>query len=102
KRTQGGEAHTDLNNDEQIMAKNVIVLLTDEEGPINEKKHMLYGTTGTGDALVFQNGEVIEATWSKRTRESELTFTNARGQALPLVRGLTWISVLGTGADVEY
>ena len=102
KRSQGGAAHTDLNNDEQITAKNVVILLTKEQGPVNEKKHMLYTTTGTGNALVFQNGEVIEAKWSKPTRESELQFTNAKGQALPLVRGLTWISVLGIGAEVNY
>lgn len=102
KRSQGGEPHTDLNNDQQVMAKNVIVLFTKETGPIDELKHMLYATTGTGDALVFQNGEVIEAKWSKKTRESELQFTNSKGQPLPLLRGMTWISVLGIGADVTY
>lgn len=101
-RSQGGEAHTDLNNEKQITAKNVVVLFTKEQGPLNEKKHMLYTTTGTGEALVFQNGQVIEAKWSKPTRESELQFTNAKGQALPLLRGLTWISVLGIGSEVTY
>lgn len=102
KRSQGGEAHTDLNNDQQVAAKNVVVLFTREQRSINELKHMLYTTTGTGKALIFQNGEVVEANWSKPTRESELTFTNARGQALPMMRGLTWISVLDTAAKVNY
>lgn len=102
KRTQGGEAHTDLNDGAQVTAKNVVILFTEEEGPLNEKKHMLYGTTGTGDVLIFQNGQVIEGTWSKPTRESELVFKDAKGQPVQMVRGLTWISVLADGAEVQY
>jgi hypothetical protein len=101
-RSQGGEKHTDMNNDQQVSAKNVIVLLTDEKGPINEKMHMLYGTTGTGKALVFKHGKVIEATWSKKTRESELTFADAKGKELALAPGLTWISIVNKITKVAY
>lgn len=102
KRNQGGEAHTDLNDGKQVMAKNVIVILTTEKGPIDENKHMLYTTTGTGEALVFKNGEAIKATWSKKDRTSELQFTDSKGKPLSLLRGLTWISVLGKTATVTY
>ncbi len=102
KRVMAGEAHLDLNNGQQIMAKNAVVLLTDEKGPINDHKHMLYQTTGTGDALIFQNGEVIKAKWNKKTREAQLTFTNAKGQAVEFVRGLTWISVVSKKTVVAY
>jgi len=101
-RSEGGEVHTDLETQKQLAAKNVIVLLTTEKGPINEKKHMLYTTTGTGEALVFKNGEVIKATWSKKDRKAELQFTDSKGKALPLLRGLTWISVLSKTAEVTY
>ena len=94
-RVMGGEDHIDLNNDEQIAAKNVIVLLTTERGPINEKKHLLYTTTGTGDALIFKHGEVVEATWSKKSRTDELRFVDSSGDDIPLARGLTWISEIG-------
>ncbi len=102
KRSQGGEAHTDLNDGEQVAAKNVVVLLTTEKGPIDEKKHLLYGTTGTGKALIFKDGDVVEATWTKKTRESELQFADSKGKAVAFNRGLTWISVLATGAPVTY
>ena len=101
-RVMGGQSHIDLNNDEQIAVKNVVVLLTSEKGPINEKKHIIYGTTGTGDALIFKHGEVIEATWSKPKRTDELRFVDSRGKDIPMARGLTWISVVGVGTDVEY
>jgi hypothetical protein len=101
-RSQGGEAHMDLNNDEQVAAANVIVLLTSEEGPLNEKKHMLYGTIGTGDALLFKHGQAFEIEWSKKSREAELTFIDSKGNDVELARGLTWISVVSTDTDVDY
>ncbi len=101
-RVMAGEPHVDLNTGEQIAAANVVVLLTAEKGPIDELKHMLYTTTGTGKALVFQNGEAITAKWDKKTRESELRFTNAAGKDIPMARGMTWISVVDTTTDVTY
>ena len=102
KRTMAGEAHLDLNNDKQVEAANVIVLLTTEKGPINELKHMLYTTEGTGNALIFMNGDVVKATWKKPTRESELTFTDRSGDEVEFARGLTWISVVDTDTEVSY
>lgn len=102
KRIMGGEPHVDLNNDQQIQAANVIVLLTTEKGPIDESKHMLYGTTGTGDALLFTNGTANKVKWSKPTRESELRFVDSKGQDVPLNRGLTWISVVDKSTEVTY
>lgn len=102
-RTNGGEVQTDMNNKEAIMSKNVIVLLATEKGPINEKKHMLYGTTGRGKAMIFKHGQApIEANWVKATRESELEFVDVRGKAVELARGQVWISVLATGSTVTY
>lgn len=101
-RTHGGEKHLDMNNDKQIAAANVIVLLTTEKGPINEKKHMLYTTTGTGDALLFKNGQAIEVTWSKKTRTDELQFKDAKGKDIELARGLTWISIVSDDTKVNY
>ncbi len=104
KRNMAGEVHVDHNNQKQLMASNVIVLLTTEKGPIDEKKHLLYTTTGTGDALLFMHGDVVKARWSKKDRESELRFTDAKGTDLPLARGMTWISVMSktNAADIKY
>jgi hypothetical protein len=101
-RSQGGEKHTDMNNDKQVSAANVVVLLTTEKGPINEKKHMIYGTTGTGDALIFKNGQAIEAEWYKKSRTSELMFKDAKGNDIEMARGLTWISVVNLITEVTY
>lgn len=101
-RFMADQPHNDLNDSKQISAKNVIVLLTDEKGPIDELKHMLYRTTGTGDAVLFKNGEALKITWSKKTRESELQFLDQKGKPVALARGMTWISVLDPSFDLEY
>jgi len=102
KRFMAGEAHLDLNNNEQIAARNVIVILTTEKGPIDEKKHMLYQTTGTGNALIFNNGQVIKGTWSKEDREAELEFLDGKGKVVELTPGQIWISVIDKGNEVAY
>lgn len=101
-RTMAGEKHLDSNNDAQIMAETVVVMFADEKGPINEKKHMLYGTTGKGNALIFKSGTVTKATWTKKDRESEIQFVDTKGKNVPLNRGLVWISVLGKGTEVKF
>lgn len=101
KRVHGGEPHTDLNNDQQVAAKNVVVMLTTEKGPIDEKKHMIYEVTGTGDALIFKNGEVIKATWSKKDEEAPILFTE-KGKPVTFTRGMIWVSVVGKATKVSY
>lgn len=102
KRTLAGEAHVDLNNDEQIAARNVVVLFMTEKGPINEKKHMLYGTLGSGDALIFKHGEAIKATWVKKKRTDELRLVDSKGSDIEMARGLTWLSAVSLTNEVEY
>lgn len=101
-RNLAGVEDLDLNNQERIGAANVVVLKTTEKGPIDELKHMLYTTIGTGKALIFKNGDVVEANWSKPSRISELRFTDAKGNEIEMARGLTWISVVGLGNEVKY
>jgi hypothetical protein len=102
KRVMASEPHVDMNNQRQITAKNVIVLLTDEKGPIDDKKHMLYRTTGTGDALIFQNGQAIKAKWAKKDRTAQLTFKDDKGKDIQFVRGLTWISTVSLKTKITY
>lgn len=103
KRKNGGEAALDLNNDQQVASSNVVILFTTEKGPINEKKHMLYGTIGRGKALIFKHGQTpIEANWVKKDREAELEFVDLRGQAIEFARGQIWISVLANDSKVIY
>jgi len=100
-RYNGGQPHKDKNNDEQLKAKTVIVQFMREEGPIDRNKHLLYTTTGTGKALVFQDGKAVSATWSKAERESRTIF-KAGGKEIELNPGPIWIEIVPLGKEVNY
>jgi hypothetical protein len=101
-RSNGGEKHTDLNNGQQLTFTNVVVMFAKEAGPLDEEKHMMYEVIGTGAGLLFAQGQAQEIKWEKKTRESELSFTDKAGKALALPRGKVWVSVLPIGNQVTY
>jgi len=87
---------------EQLSAKNVVVLFAKEKGPVDRNGHMFYTTTGTGKALIFQNGVVIEVTWKKDARTARTKFLDGSGREISFVRGPIWIEVVPAGNDVSY
>ena len=101
-RFNGGEEYTDLTTKAQISAKNVVILFARERGPVDRNLHMFYTTTGTGEALIFQNGIAIEGTWKKTTRDSRTIFTDEKGKEISFVRGPIWIEVVPAGNSVNY
>jgi hypothetical protein len=101
-RSTGGEPHKDLNNNQQLSAKNVVVQYTPEKGPIDENKHMLYTTIGKGDALIFQDGRVIKGKWSKASRIARTVFTDAKGKEVKFSRGRIWVEVVAPKTQVSY
>jgi len=101
-RFNDGQPHKDLDNDSQIQAKTVIIQFMKEKGPIDEIKHILYGTTGTGKALIFQDGKAVEGTWTKEKRQSRTKFTDKSGKEILLNRGPIWIEIVPTGRPVNY
>jgi len=102
KRFNGGQPHKDLNNDQQLTAKVVIVQFMEEKGPIDELKHMLYKTIGKGKALIFQDGQVIEGNWAKTKRQDRTKFTDSKGKEVELNGGQIWIEILPTGRQVSF
>jgi len=103
-RKNGGVAHFDKNTGKQIQAKNVIVLFASET-PANDGYdggHILYGLTGTGDALVFQNGKTIKATWSKEDEETRISLLDENDKIIPIVRGKVFFEILPIGNKVQY
>lgn len=97
-RFQAGEAHIDSDG-RQISPTTVIGMFIDESTisvPVNESEEEL-DTIGQGRAVIFQNGTVTEATWSKTSEFSQITFIDANGLSIPLVRGQTWITAIPNG-----
>jgi hypothetical protein len=101
-RSNGGSPHTDLENKEQLAAKNVVVVFLKERGPVDKELHMFYQVVGTGDMILFQNGEVIEGTWEKEKQASRMKFYDESGKEVSLVRGTTWVEGVPDGNEIVY
>lgn len=103
-RSNGGKVHLDKNTDKPLTASNVIVVES-KESDANDGYpggHLLYDLTSGGRAYVFQNGNVIKGTWSKKNPTSRMVFTDDKGQEVPIVRGKVWVSIVPAGAAIEF
>lgn len=98
-RNMAGQAHTDEKSGKQINPKVVIALITDKT---QNGIYSVYRVTGGGSALVFQDGEVISATWSKDDDKAPLKFKGPDGLDLKLNAGQTWITAVGNASAVTY
>jgi hypothetical protein len=101
-RSTGGQVHIDLENKEQLSTSNIVIIFTQEKDSIDKNLHTYYKTVGTGDALIFQNGDVISGTWQKTDRTSRTIFKDSKGKEITFARGRTFIEVLSIGTKVDY
>lgn len=92
----GGVPHEDREQG-QITPSVVIAMNVDEVSVMEDGYRESIKTTGSGKATIFQNGLAHEATWHKPSREAPITFTDAEGKDVPLVRGQTWIGAVPNG-----
>ena len=100
-RSEGSAPHIDANTNTQISPKVAIAMVT-SYGIQSDGKHSEYGVIGSGQAFVFQNGEVIVGTWTKADNKSQTTFTDAAGAVLKLNAGQTWITTLSDATKLNY
>lgn len=102
-RFNGGEPHTDRNTGKQIEAKNVVILFT-TEARANDgypgNLHMLYGTKGSGNAIIFMDGKEIKGRWTKDGRTGR-TILTANGSEVKFNPGMMWFHVLPIGNVVD-
>ncbi len=105
RRKNGGESHNDLNNKKQISPKTVIVQFQKETNANDGypgNVHLLYGTTGSGKVLIFQDGKINEGKWVKQSRTSRTKFVDASNKEVELNKGQIWIQTVPEGSKVTY
>ena len=56
---------------------------------------------GEGKALVFREGRVVQATWSKASNAAPTIISDASGVEIPLVRGHTFIQSVPPSTAVK-
>lgn len=102
KRLNGGVPHIDLENKEQLSAKNVVVQVTKLVGAVDDLGHLLYVTIGSGKAIIFQDGKVTVGTWSKKTRVGRTMYYDSTGKEIKFNRGSTWIEIIAGEKQITY
>lgn len=102
-RTNGGKPHVDMENENgQLSAKNLVIQFVTEKGPVDKEYHMYYENFGTGKALIFKNGEVIEGTWKRTAMKDRTIFTDKSGKEIVFVRGVVWVHAIPSGNTINY
>jgi hypothetical protein len=88
----------------RIAPKNVVVIYM-SFAPLNDgsQKHRLEAQfIGSGKALVFNNGKVTKATWSKKSMTAPTLLTGADGKPVTFTVGQTFVQVVPLGTAVSY
>jgi hypothetical protein len=94
-RSVGGQPH--LDREEGQITPAVVIAMKVEMTKIFEDGYREdIKAVGSGQAYIFQNGTAQEVTWTKPSRDAQITFTDATGKQVPLVRGQTWVSAIPT------
>jgi hypothetical protein len=92
-RSEGGARHVDRELG-QIQPKTVIVIKVPTQLGYEDGYREQMQTIGSGQATIFEDGNVIQGTWSKASKHEQILFVDSTGKPIGLNRGQTWISVI--------
>lgn len=88
-------SHMDRETQQQLKFKNVVVQFAPEVAIYGDDKGRNdYELVGSGDGLIFEDGKVIKATWSKASRDERTKFYDLNGKEIEYNRGEIWISIV--------
>jgi len=98
KRSINDEPHIDKNNDEQLSAKNLVVIGTKHKTLDNEGRLAVDLTSG-GIALLFQKGKVVEAEWVRGN--DNMIRIMKDGKELPFLPGKTIFHIVPSTSSFD-
>lgn len=100
-RSEASAPHIDANTN-TVISPSVVIAIVLPYSIANDGYHSQYQTLGTGQAFIFQNGNVTSGTWTKADNKSQITFKDAAGKVIALNPGQTWITAVGDAGSVSY
>jgi hypothetical protein len=92
----GGAPEIDPANKQQVFASSIVVIyqVVTEDPSVEGGKHARrpnVHNVGSGNAIIFQEGQQIAATWTKKNNTALTRFYDTSGKEIPLVRGEIFI-----------
>jgi len=92
-RDMGGVPHKDREKG-RIAPRVVIAMKVDERTVFEDGYRESIKTSGSGEAIIFQDGSAQKVTWTKQNPKSQLMFYDKDKEKVALARGQTWISAV--------
>lgn len=103
KRWRAGTPEIDKLNNKQVEVQNVVVMRADSR-MIQPPDYNDVDVEGTGEAIVYRNGEEIRGTWKKEGSytKSKLYFLDSKGEEIKFVPGKIWIEIVEPNQEVRW
>jgi hypothetical protein len=93
---------TDALTNQPVEADNVVVLFVQHrfENKFQEEDEVYHiDLYESGDAYVFRDGIVVEATWHRNYLDQPIALTSSQGAPIYLKPGLTFYQVIGMSSE---
>lgn len=100
-RAQAGKPHLDRESG-QIAPRVVVVMKVPTTKGYEDGYREQMTTIGSGEVHIFQNGTHVQGTWKKDAKKSQIKFIDSTGKEIPLERGQTWLTAIGTDKTVSW
>lgn len=100
-RYNGGQLHTDANNDEPLTTTNIIIQIVPPAADAGNEGRVNFNVTGEGPVYIFTHGAMYEGTWEKADRLSRTAFYDDNGQEIALNPGTIWVEILPEDRNFE-
>ena len=91
-RTQDGSAMTDSAG-VRVSPTTVIVRVTNYVRSAADSRSPEAVSVGSGEALIFTDGHVIQGTWARQNASAITTYTDSEGGTVSILPGQTWIEL---------
>ncbi len=96
-RKVGNKIDIDQENNTQVSAKNVVIQQVQMSLAGDDHGRLVIKTIGEGDAVILQDGKIINGTWKKTSRLDRTKYYDSEGKQISFNRGKVWIEAIGKG-----
>jgi hypothetical protein len=90
----GGKAYMDTETNSQVSAKVVIIQEVKVIPSGDDKGRLITTTIGKGDAIILQDGKIVNGSWVKDSRTDRTKYYDSSGNPIKFNRGRIWISMM--------
>ncbi len=101
-RFQNNKKHIDALNNKAIQIKNIIIQKINPPRIKDEIGRLEVDLVGQAEAVIFKNGEKIDAIWRKRNLQSRTVFYDLSGDEVLFEPGLSWLILIPKNKSIEY